>query len=58
MTDATETYLGDGMYASFDGYQVTLRAPREDGDHFVGLEPEVLRAFEQYVAGLRAAPVR
>ena len=25
MTD--ETYLGDGLYASFDGYQIWLRAP-------------------------------
>jgi hypothetical protein len=24
-----ETYLGDGLYASFDGWQVKLRAPRE-----------------------------
>lgn len=40
-----ETYLGDGLYASFDGYQFKLRAPREDGDHEVYLEPQVLQAF-------------
>lgn len=34
-----ETYLGDGLYVSFDGYHIVLRAPREDGDHWVGLEP-------------------
>jgi hypothetical protein len=28
-----EVYLGDGLYASFDGYQIRLRAPREGGDH-------------------------
>ena len=33
-----ETYLGDGLYASFDGFNVILRAPSENGDHFVGLE--------------------
>lgn len=33
-----ETYLGDGLYASFDGWQIYLRAPREDGDHFVALD--------------------
>lgn len=48
-----EIYLGDGLYASFDGYQITLRAPRAEGDHFVALEPAVLRAFERYVAELR-----
>jgi hypothetical protein len=30
---AHETYLGDGLYASFDGWQVKLRAPRDGGDH-------------------------
>jgi len=33
-----ETYLGDGLYASWDGWQVRLRAPREHGDHEVFLE--------------------
>jgi hypothetical protein len=28
-----EEYLGDGLYASFDGYQIRLRAPRENGVH-------------------------
>jgi hypothetical protein len=30
-----ETYLGDGLYASWDGLQVRLRAPRDGGDHVV-----------------------
>ena len=33
-----ETYLGDGIYASYDGYQIRLRIPREDADHFVYLD--------------------
>jgi hypothetical protein len=33
-----ETYLGDGLYCSWDGWQVKLRAPREGGDHVVFLE--------------------
>ena len=48
-----ETYLGDGLYASFDGFQIKLRAPRLEGDHEVYLEPVVLAAFERYVAKLR-----
>jgi hypothetical protein len=48
-----ETYLGDGLYASFDGYQITLRAQRENGDHFVALEPLVLEAFFHYVESLK-----
>lgn len=49
-----ETYLGDGLYASFDGYHVILRAPKLDGDHRVALEPPVLKAFERYVVQLEA----
>lgn len=45
-----ETYLGDGLYASFDGWQVILRAPREGGDHFVGLEPEVYQSLREWIA--------
>ena len=40
-----ETYIGDGLYASLDGYRVWLRAPRPEGDHHIALEPEVWRAL-------------
>ena len=49
-----ETYLGDGLYASFDGFAIKLRAPREGGDHYVVLEDEVLEAFERFIKQLRA----
>jgi hypothetical protein len=45
-----ETYLGDGLYASFDGSMVILRAPREHGDHWVGLESRVWDALVEFVA--------
>jgi hypothetical protein len=44
-----EEYLGDGCYCSWDGFAFTLRAPRGPIDHFVVLEPEVLREFENFV---------
>lgn len=44
-----EIYLGDGLYASHDGWQFKLRAPNHDGDHVVYLEPSVLAAFQRYV---------
>ena len=50
-----ETYLGDGLYASFDGYQIKLRAPRSGGDSEVFLEPTTLVAFERYVQKLKTA---
>ena len=46
-------YLGDGLYADFDGYQIELYASNgiEKTDR-VFLEPAVLRAFFEYVKGL------
>ena len=32
MTQPTETYIGDGVYASFDGYQIKLRTDRGYSD--------------------------
>jgi hypothetical protein len=45
----SEHYLGDGLYASFDGWFVRLRAPRETTDHWVALEPAVFRKLLQFV---------
>lgn len=41
-------YMGDGVYASFDGYQIWLWTYREHGVHKIALEPAVyanIRAF-------------
>ena len=45
-----ETYLGDGLYASYDGFQFKLRAPRENGDHEVYLEPYILAEFIRFIS--------
>lgn len=45
-----ERYLGDGLYARFDGFSFWLRAPRENGDHYVALEPHVLAEFQRFIA--------
>lgn len=50
-----ETYLGDGLYVSFDGGMLKLRAPRERGDHEVYLEPE---AFHQLIEFVKRTPLR
>lgn len=44
-----ETYLGDGLYVADSGFEVTLRAPREGGDHYVVLDPYVLDAFIEFL---------
>lgn len=53
-----ETYLGDGLYASFDGYSITLRAPREFGNHIVVLEPQVYEALLRFVVDINASRIR
>ena len=44
-----ERFVGDGLFASYDGYAIYLRAPREDDDdHIVALEPQVLKTFIEW----------
>lgn len=45
----TTTYLGDGLYAEFDGFQIRLFTERENGLHEVFLEGEVITAFINYI---------
>jgi hypothetical protein len=45
-------YLGDGVYASHDGYQIWLRAERDGRVHEIALEPEVLAALATYHADI------
>jgi hypothetical protein len=44
-----ETYLGDGLYASYDGYQIKLRAPRVDGDHEIYLDDMVTLKLMEFI---------
>ncbi len=53
MNDPKEEYLGDGLYASFDDFAIWLRAPREDGDHTIALEPTVFTALVDYARRIR-----
>lgn len=50
-----EEYIGDGVYASFDGYQIWLRTQRLGNDwHEIALEPSVYVTLQDYVTRLRA----
>jgi hypothetical protein len=53
-----EEYLGDGLYASFDGWQIVLRAQREGGDHWVALAPEVYRRLRAFAVNSYAKVTR
>lgn len=43
-------YLGDGVYASFDGYMVGLTTGSHDAGVQVYLEPEVFQELVKYAA--------
>ena len=34
-----EVYIGDGVYARWDGFAVKLTTERDNGTHFIYLEP-------------------
>lgn len=52
MSEHNETYLGDAVYASFDGYQIWLRTG-DGNNQQIALEPEVIHALFQYVAAIK-----
>ena len=41
-------YLGDGLCSCFDGFNIMLFAERENGEHWVALEPEVYNNLVEY----------
>jgi hypothetical protein len=43
-----EMFLGDGVYAAWDGFQFRLRAAREGGDHEVFLDLPTYNNFIEY----------
>ncbi len=42
------TYLGDGVYASFDGFHVVLDLRAQDNTTRICLDYDVLKALEAY----------
>ena len=53
MIERPESYLGDGLYVSYDVYQVKIRAPRDGGDHVVYLDPIVMTELVVYITTLQ-----
>lgn len=43
-----ERYLGDGVYATFDGYQIWLRADRDGFTHRIAIECGVMNSLTDY----------
>lgn len=51
--DGYLTYLGDGVYATFDGYQIWLKTQYSDRTHVVALEPATQEALNNYIEELK-----
>lgn len=47
-----EEYLGDAVYASFDGYQIWLRTG-DGNNNVIALEPAVFAALIDYARRVR-----
>lgn len=45
-------YLGDGAYASHDGFALRVFADRDGVRHWVELEPEAIFVLVRFLAGL------
>jgi hypothetical protein len=50
MRQRGETYIGDAVYASFDGYRIWLRTG-DGNNQRIALEPEVNFALTKYAQG-------
>lgn len=53
-----DTYLGDGVYASFDGYQIWLDLRGQDRTTKIALDPRVVEALFAYIQEIENAKDR
>lgn len=45
-----EVYVGDGVYARWDGFAVKLTTERDSGTHFIYLEPAHVERLMKLIA--------
>lgn len=50
--NAPQTYLGDGLYAWFDGWHIWLGTERDGRWESVALEPRVFRELMRFAGGV------
>jgi hypothetical protein len=50
--DRIKEYIGDGVYASFDGWHIWLETQRLEGPQRIALEPATFDALCQFVERL------
>jgi hypothetical protein len=45
-----EVYVGDGVYARWDGMAVLLKTERDNGTHYIYLEPQHIENIVKLIA--------
>jgi hypothetical protein len=53
-TTSDECWLGDGVTATFNGYDITLSTPRDGAEHWIALEPEAIRSLVRFARRIDA----
>ena len=48
-----ETYLGDGLYASFDGWHLNLTVDNHE-NHVISIDPSVMEKLLDYIDEIKA----
>lgn len=51
--DGDEVYLGDAVYASFDGYQVRLRCEAPAHPNIIYIDPDVFHSLTTFVNSIK-----
>lgn len=46
--ELVQDYIGDGVYVSYQGFDIQISTPRSDGDHTVFLEPHVFAELVRF----------
>ena len=50
------SYIGDGIYARYDGFGVWTACQRDNGWHSIYFEPSVLKSLNKFYAEATADP--
>ena len=45
-----KVYIGDGVYARWDGFSVLLETERDTGTHYIYLEPQHVKSLAMLIA--------
>lgn len=49
MSELTRTYLGDGVYAAYDGEHIVLTTERDGREETIYLEPRLVTELFHYI---------